>query len=306
MAVREDKHKTRTFIQVTRKCSANIQPAIIDGGLYLVLEEYPATKKGARRLRVTSFERAVQMAMINPHAHIPMKETMLINADRFAWKVKSNTQLKREIEAYKARHIKQQEQRQDKEIQAKFTEKERSQLAYTPYLYAELAWHYANKAVALCVERRVDDLKKVTRTIKALRKDFLSELRKKMSQPVINAAQERVREAIQDNAMDFFKFEMSVQNEINFHHLSTQNDDIKTYAYISMLCCEAQRRTDIANARLIQKRLGNPTEVVESYKYMRELYDAVKICVGDAIPKSYNITNAIKIMEKNIGKLTLS
>ena len=301
----ERKYKTGTFIQVTRKCSENIQPAIVDGGLYLVLEEYPATKSGAKRVRVTPFERAVQMAMVNPHAHIPMKETTLINADRFSWKVKSNTQLKREIEAYTAKYIKEQEKRQDNEIKAKFTDKERAQLAYTPYLYAELAWHYANKMVGLCVERKVDELKKITRTIKALRQDFLGELRKKMSQPVIEAAQNRVSQALRDYAVDFFKMEMSIQNEINFHLLKTKNDDIKTYAFISMLCCEAQRRVDMDNARIIQKRLGSPTEVVESFKYMRELYDSVQQCVGGTIPKSYNITNAVKIMEKNIGKMTL-
>ena len=305
MAAQESKYKTGTFIQVTRKCSENIQPAIIDGGLYLVLEEYPATKSGARRLRVTPLKRAVQRAMVNPHAHIPMKETTLINADRFSWKVKSNTQLKREVEAYKAKYIKKQEQRQDKEIQAKFSDKERSQLAYTPYLYAELAWHYAHKAVGLCVERRVEELKKTTRTIKALRQDFISELRKKMPLPVIEAAQGKVQKALQEYALDFFKLELSMQNEINRHLLKTNNDDIKTYAFISMLCCEALRRVDINNARLIQKRLGSPTEVVESFRYMRELYESVQRCVGDKIPKSQIVDTSVKILEKNISKLTL-
>ena len=152
----------------------------------------------------------------------------------------------------------------------------------------------------------MDEYKKVCRTIKGLRQDFLVELRAKMGQPVLEAAQERVQKALRDYAGDFFKFELSVQNEINFHHVGIKHDDMRTYAYIAMLCYEAQRRVDISNAHLIRRRLGNPTDVVDSYKYMRELYDAVKICVGDRIPKTYNIINAVKIMEKNIGKLTLS
>ena len=307
MAVREDKLKKGTLLQVKRKCSPKVQPHIIDNSLYLVLEELPKTKSGARRLAVVEFEQMAKMAMITPHAHIPRKDINIINEDRFSWIVKSRQTLKEKTAAYKENFIKEQEQKQDEQIRSKFTDRERSQMAYTPYLYAELAWHYAHKAINLCVDRKIDGMKKVTRTVRGLRADFLSELRKKMPQPVIACAQDKVKQAIEDNYMDFFKMEMTVQNELNFQHLRTANDDIKTYAYISMLCYEAQRRVDIANARLIEKRLGGIADVVESYKYMKELYDCMKAYVGDCkVKNTYNITNAIKIMEKNIGSLSLS
>lgn len=306
MAVREDKLKYGTPIIVKRKCSPKVQPHIIDNGLYLVLEELPKTKSGARCLLVAEFEQMAKMAMITPHANIPIKDMKRINADRFSWEVKNRKIVKEKALAYKDNFVKEQEKKQDEQIQSKFSERERSQMAYTPYLYAELAWYYANKAIDLCVVRRIDGMKKVTRTVRGLRADFLSELRKKMPQPVITCAQEKVKKAIEDNFMDFFKMEMTVQNELNFQHLRTVNDDVKTYAYISMLCYEAQRRVDIANARLIEKRLGGIAEVVDSYKYMRELYDCMKAYVGDCkVKNTYNITNAIKIMEKNIGQLSL-
>lgn len=302
-----DKLKYGTLLQIKRKCSPKIQPHIIDNGLYLVLEEGTKTKSGARRLAVVEFEQMAKMAMITPHAHIPRKEISIINEERFSWVVKSRQTLKEKTLAYKENFIKEQEKRQDEEVRSKFTDRERSQMAYTPYLYAELAWHYANKAIALCAERKLDDLKKVTRTIRELRVNFLADLRVKMTQPVLMAAQGKVKQAMEDFASDFFKFEMTIKNEVEREYLGSKNNDVRAYAYMSMCCYEAQRRVDIANARLIEKRLGGVADVVESYKYMKELYDNIRKCLGVYyIPKNDIINIAIKVMEKNIGSLSLS
>ena len=305
MAVREDKLKKGTLLQVKRKCSPKVQPHIIDNSLYLVLEELPKTKSGARCLLVAEFERIARIAMIIPHANIPIKDMKRINADRFSWEVKNGKIVEEKLLAYRGDFIKQQEQKQDEEIQNKFTERERSQMAYTPYLYAELAWHYAFKALDISIDRKVEDLKKTTRIIKQLRNDFLYELKKKMTQPVLSAAQDKVKKALEDFSLDFFKFELTVKNEVEREYLGSKNNDMRAYAYMSMCCYEAQRRVDIANARLIEKRLGGIAEVVESYKYMRELYENIQQCVGERIPKTYIIDTSVKILEKNISKLTL-
>lgn len=305
--MKEDKLKYGTPIIVKRKCSPKVQPHIIDNGLYLVLEELPKTKSGARCLLVAEFEQMAKMAMLTPHANIPIKDMKRINADRFSWEVKSRKILKERTLAYRDNFIKEQEQKQDAQIQSKFTEAERSKLAYTPYLYAELAWHYAFKALDISIERKVEDLKKTTRVIKQLRNDFLYELKKKMTQPVLSAAQQKVQQALDNFALDFFRFETTVKNEVEREYLGSKNNDMRAYAYMSMCCYEAQRRVDIANARLIEKRLGGIAEVVESFKYMRELYSNIKQYLGVyGIPKTYIIDTAVKVMEKNIGSLSLS
>lgn len=305
--MKEDKLKYGTPIIVKRKCSPKVQPHIIDNGLYLVLEELPKTKSGARCLLVAEFEQMAKMVMITPHANIPVKDMKRINADRFSWEVKNRRIVKEKALAYKDNFVKEQEQKQNNEIQSKFTERERSQMAYTPYLYAELAWYYATRAMNLCIDRRIDGTKKITRTVRSLRNDFLNYLKKKMSQPVITAAQEAVKKAIENNYLDFFKLEMTIQNELNYQYLKAENDDIKTYAYISMLCYEAQRRVDINNAKLISKRLGGIAEFIDSYPYMKELYDCMKVYVGDCkVQNTANINIAIKVLEKNIGSLILN
>lgn len=291
---------------VKRKCSDKIQPKIKEGGLYLVLEEEKPTKSGAKCVRIIEFSKAAEVFIVNPTEHINPKDTMKCNADRFEWVKKSKGYLKAEFEKIKNEYFKKQEQLQDKQIQDKFTDRERVQLAYTPYLYAELAWHYAYKVVELSIARRIEPLKKATRTIKSLRSDFLYELKKKMSQPVLDAAQKRVSDAIMANYLDFFKFEMAVQNEINRQYRGSDNNDVRSFAYISILCYEAQRRVDMNNAYLISKRIGGVVEEVESYKYMRELYEEMKQCMGTyRIESTLPIQTAIKVMEKNINRMTL-
>lgn len=295
------------LIKITkRKCSDKIQPKIKEGGLYLVLEEDKPTKSGAKVLIISEFSKMAYMSIVSPNKYIDTKDMMRCNSDRFEWQKKSQSYLKAEYEKEKASYIKKQEEMQDKQIKEKFTDKERVQLAYTPYLYAELAWYYAYKVTDLAISRRVESLKKRTRTIKSLRADFLFELKRKMSQPVLDAAQKKVTDAIANNSLDFLKFELSVQNEINKQYKGSSDNDIRAFAYISMLCYEAQRRVDIANIHLINHRIGGVAEEVESYKYMRELYTEMKGCMGVfRIEQTLPIQTAVKIMEKTIGSMTL-
>ena len=275
--------------------------------MYLVLEELPKTKSGARCLLVADFSLMVDKFILTPMANVERKYMMHINSDRFEWKHLSNDKLRALVNKRKDEYVKKQEQIQDETIQSKFTNKERMQMAYTPYLYAELAWHYAFKAVAISAERKVDDLKKAVRTIRQLRADFLSELRKKMSQPVIDAAQDKVIQALAEHSLDFFKFENTIKNEVEREYLGSKNNDIRAYAYMSMLCYESQRRVDIDNAKLISRKLGGVVEEVESYKYMKELYENIGKCLGAYyIPHTDNIKIAVKVMEKNIGSMTLN
>lgn len=301
-------YKLGELIKITkRKCSEKIQPNIKVGGLYMVIGEDTPTKSGAKCLRIAEFKKMANMAIITPSKHIPRKDMFRCNADRFEWKKKSPAQLKAEFEKVKNEYFKEQEERQDREVMKKFTDKERIQMAYTPYLYAELSWHYADKVRQLAIDRKIDKYKKLTRTVKELRSNFLSELRIKMTQPVLDAAQEKVKKAIEEHFLDFFKFEMSVQNELNRQYLRIEDDDIRTYAYISMLCYQCQQKIDKANALLIHQRLGAVTTEHDSYKYMKELYDCMGAYMGDCkIENTLTIQTAIRVMEKNINKMELS
>ena len=127
-----------------------------------------------------------------------------------------------------------------------------------------------------------------------------------MTQPVLTAAQNRVQQALDNFAQDFFMFELSIKNEVEREYVGFPNNDMRAYAFMSMCCYEAQRRVDIANARLIEKRLGGIAEVVESFKYMKELYDNIKLCLGEkSIPKSMVVDISVRVLEKNIGSLSL-
>lgn len=300
-------YKLGELIKITkRKVSDKVQSNIKVGGLYLIIQEEGHTKSGATVLRIAEFNRMAEMAIKNPTKHIDPKDMMRCNSDRFEWIKKSPTQLKAEFKRVKDEYFREQEKRQDEEIKNKFTDKERIQMAYTPYLYAELSWYYADKVVSLVTERRISELKKLTRTVRMLRENFLYELRAKMSQPVLRAAQDKVKKILEEHYLDFFKFEMSVQNEVNRQYVQVDHDDVRTYAYISMLCYECQQKVDKANVKLIQKKIGVAPMVHDSYKYMRELYACMDAYMGDCkMEKALPIQLSVKALERNISKMEL-
>ena len=306
MAVQENKYKLGQLISITnRKVSDKIQPKIKVGELYLVLKEEKPTKSGATCLSVINYDKAFDgyiagMTNINP------KLVMRCNADRLEWAKKSRAKVKEEFSKRHIAYLKQQEKIQDQQIRDKFTDNERLRIAYTPYMYAELAWYYANKVRELSIERRIDKFKKQSRMIKELRENFNYELKKKMTQQVLDAARNKVMAVLEEQYMNFFKFEMSVQNEINRQFVRIDNDDIKTYAYMAMLCYKSQRKTDIQNAKMINRRVGGFVEEIDSYKYMKELNDCMAAFLdGCKIENSLNIDISVKVFENNINSMKL-
>lgn len=301
----ERPYKMGDLIMITkRKCSDKIQPNIKVGTHYLVIEE-GRLKNGAVALKVAEFSTMVQEGQRDPHAKIASKFIMHCNEDRFEWKRKSQKELLARFTEFKEELNKRQEEKEEAFLKEKFTEKERIQMAYHPYIYAELAWYYALQAMDLARSRRIESLKKVCRQLQELRNDFIYELRKRMSQPVLDCAQRKVLQLLRERKEDFFIFYTTMQNEINYQHLRVPDDDLKTFAYMSILCYRSQKNLDDVNVEIIRNKLGFATRH-ESFKYMSDLYEFMKQCMdGYKIENTVPIQTSVAIMEKNVMNLKL-
>ena len=295
------------IIITRRKCSDKVQPKIKLGKMYLVVDEVEPTKSGARVILIADFETIAQRAITNPHDNIDPKMIMRCNSDRFEWKLKSKSRLKKEFAKKQIQHYEEVDKQRDASLQAKFTNEERERIAYIPYLFAELSWHYAYKAIELAVERRIDEHKKPVRRIKQLREEFLSELRHKMTQPILEAGQLKVKEAMDIHAVDLFKFELTVKNEVERVYLGYQHNDIRAYAYMSMLCYESLRDADNDNVNLIVRKVGGAPAEVASYKCMKEMYYTIWKLLGEHyIEHNLNIDISVKVLKKNIKSMRLT
>lgn len=293
-------YKMGDLIVITKRlCSDKVQPNVKVGTNYLVLAE-GKIKNGAIVLKVAEFTKMAKEVLVRPKDNIDPRDMIRVNEQRFEWKRLDKRKLQAEFLQFKQEFEKKQEEREKEYLESMFTEQERIQMAYHPYLYAELAWHYAEKAIETAKNMRNDSLKKVSRMIRCFRVDFNCELKKKMTQNVLEAAKEKVQQVLQNKALDFFIFFTTVKNEINRQHVGLELNEIRSYAYMSILCMQSLKRLDSDNTELIRMRLGQASQH-ESYKYMKELRSCMDaIMDGVKIEKTQPIKTTIAIIEKLI------
>lgn len=288
-----------------RLCSDKVQPKIKVGQRYFVLAE-GTIKRGAKVLKVVELGAMLKEAIKRPHDNIDPKQMQRINAERFFWLKRPKSEIQEEFLRFKAEFEKKNEEREMKFLEEKFTEQERVRMAYTPYLFAELAWHYTDQALNAARNRKVEKYKKVARMVKAFRVDFNQELRKKMNQPVLECAQSKLQEVLQKHSLDFFIFMTTVKNELNRQHVGLEDDDVKTYAFMAFLCCRSLNKIDSENIDIIQKKLKCNTTRHETYKYMKELRGCIDAYMdGCIVELTQPIKTAVAIMEKNIKNAKL-
>ncbi|MBQ7018750.1 MAG: hypothetical protein IJN06_07085 [Bacteroidales bacterium] len=301
----EHPYKLGDLIVITRrKCSDKVQPKIKVGGHYLVLKE-SRLKSGALTLSVADFATMAREGIKDPHAKIDPKMVMQCNQERFEWKRKSQKELLARFNEFKEGFKKEQEQKEEAFLKERFSEAERIRMAYYPYIYAELAWYYSLRALEIVKERRIEALKRTSRQLQEYRCNFMFDLARKMGHEVLDCAQGKVLQMLQDRQMDFFVFFTTVQNEINRQHVGIPDDDVKAYAYMSKLCIESQQRLDDENVEMIRQRLGFATRH-ESFPYMSGLKTCMNEYMGNLHVKfTLPISTAVTIMEKNVMNLTL-
>ncbi len=121
-----------------RLCSDKVQPKIKVGQRYFVLAE-GTIKSGAKALKVVELGAMLKEAIKRPHDNIDPKQMQRINAERFFWLKRPKSEIQEEFLRFKAEFEKKNEEREMKFLEEKFTEQERVRMAYTPYLFAELA-----------------------------------------------------------------------------------------------------------------------------------------------------------------------
>ena len=301
----EQPYKFGDLIVITkRKCSDKIQPKIKVGTHYFVLEA-GKLKNGATVLSVAEFSAIAYGGLMTPNAKIDPKLAMQCNEERFEWKRRSQTELMAEFQKFKEELDRKQEEKEKEFLEKRFTEKERIKMAYHPYIYAELAWVFALRALSIVKDRKISSFRGTSHKLEEFRRDFMLLLSKKMEHPVVMASQERVAQLLEDNYRDFLIFHATITNEINRQHVGIPNDDIKAYAYMSLLCYQCLQRLDDSNVELIRKKLGFATRH-DSYPLMAELKQCMlEYMEGCQIEHTLNIRTAVSVLEKNVMNLKL-
>lgn len=275
------------WVRITKR-KTKLQPSVQVGNIYHVIAVDGTKATGATVLTVESKD--------------TKKGTMRINNDRFDWEAVTATQL---VQEKKEAQFRQQVKTDVERILGAFTYEEHLQITYIPLVLNEIAWHWAYKAMQLGASYRVQDLRKLSRVLKELRKHYERTVCKDLLPSDLNTIQQQAQQFIADNTYNFQIQFYTISNVFSKQFGKCEFEDMRVYALMSQLAIlcsdEHNKRCD----ELMRKRLGK-VQAALRMPAMDSLYTGIECYVGE-IPQPFqyndsNVQMCLGIMRNNLLK----
>lgn len=183
-----------------------------------------------------------------------------------------------------------------------FTWKENMMIAFVPLVIAQLAFVYSDKVLEYCKERRIPETLKLSRAVKHVRQEYLSEMKKDLNAAHIRRIEEQTEQFMQLYAHDFTILWWCVNGQYKRQFPDDTLKEMKTDAFISVLMCrflvEHNKRMD----KIIAAKMGQANSIKNPY------IDKLETCMdayygNQVIECDANIKACMKILEKNINEI---
>ena len=183
-----------------------------------------------------------------------------------------------------------------------FTWKENMMIAFVPLVIAHLAFIYSDKVLEYCKERRICETLKLSRAVKHIRQEYLSEMKKDLNAAHIRRIEEQTEQFMQLYAHDFTILWWCVNGQYKRQFPDDPYKDMKTDAFVSVLMCrfldEHNKRMD----KIIAAKMGQANSIKNPYiDKLKTCMDAY--CGNQVIDCDANIKACMKILEKNINEI---
>lgn len=181
----------------------------------------------------------------------------------------------------------------------KFTFEENMMISFTPLVMQEVMWHYVLKVVDGAAEARWGDMKKLSRSLRELRKAYIIDCRRDLDQSHMDRLLSVKDDFISHCSRDFSLLWFTANTEIKRKHPDIPYIDIRTDALIALVVLEALNRHNDKMDMLVKARIGHCN------KYVNPVNDAVKtgmtafVGVTD-INTGGHIDTATKVMMNNM------
>lgn len=278
--------KAGEMIEITaRHCSDKVSPLLRLGGRFIVKETAALSDTDA----------TLVLVLYHPTRK---KATLRANALRFEWRIITPDILKAEA-------FKKEVAEETSKLLTDFSKEEQLNIAFVPLIFNHIAWFYAMKAVQISVDNRISILKKVTRGIRKLRKDYEEEISKDLDRRHIKHIEDETE-----------RFIASFQNDFTILYFTVNREFLKRmpdYPYIEMRCFAIMamlfiRHVDEHNKRmdaLIASRLGESKASVRM-PIMDALYSCMDAYAGEIGSFDWNnldIKRCMQIFRNNVGKI---
>lgn len=184
---------------------------------------------------------------------------------------------------------------------------EQMRVSFLPLVITQMAWHYAEGAMARAARDKVAILKKLSRTLKAARQDYDSELRRELGHGsyarVIDQAEECIGRMRHDLAILYF----SVNGEFKRAMPGYPYDEMRTYAIMSVLLVDLLQEHNRDMDKLLADKLRpaalTPTVLHPATRALRTGMEAYAGAGGKFDHHAPNVRAAIKVVNIRLGQM---
>ena len=164
----------------------------------------------------------------------------------------------------------------------RLSKQEQVRATIVPLVIAHIAWDFADKVTSIAAQQRVSILKKLSRDIKSLRHDYDYRMRNSMSHSNIKEVEEQINMFESSIGMDIQILYFSVNNEFKRTMPNYPNDELRTYAIMSVLFIDYLQEynnetSDMLLERIPEKNLSRipVSPVLEKLRKVMELVSGV-------------------------------
>lgn len=184
-----------------------------------------------------------------------------------------------------------------------FTLKENMDIAFTPLIIFEVAWHYAFIVMENAAALRVDETKKLCRAIKYVRESYIAMCRKDLDTSHMKRLELVKDDFISKCASDLQVLWYSISNELKRNYGNLEFiDELRTDAFLCIVILDVMKEHNKHMDDVIRKKMGH----CNSYKnpFVDALREAMEAFVYPAdIENDKNVKLSMAIMKNNLSKI---
>ena len=184
-----------------------------------------------------------------------------------------------------------------------FTWKENMMIAFAPLMLADMAWHYADKVMKYCADRKISIVKKLGRAIKQVMSDYESSLNQDLDWKHIDNVHAKTKTFMEENKRDFTILWFSVNSAIKREYPEMEFSDMRTDAciciYLIDFLYDHNRRMD----GVIARKMGAANSIMHpDLLRLKTLVDAY-LPENFAIKGREQIDLALRIIQNDVERI---
>lgn len=184
-----------------------------------------------------------------------------------------------------------------------FTFKENMDIAFTPLIIFEVAWHYAFVVMENAAKLKVDETKKLCRAIKFVRESYIAMCRKDLDASHMKRLELVKDDFINKCARDLQVLWFSISNELKRNYGKLEYiDELRTDAFLCIVILDVMKEHNKHMDDVIKQKMGH----CNSYKnpFVDALRESMEAFVYPAnIENDKNVKLSMAIMKNNLEKI---